>query len=198
LSSSYTNIAAVTESLASKIWSRIKDDKELSNIISSQEQIRFRLPNSDKEAKPQLCIFLYQALENTNMRNQPPPKNSEDPRTLVSLNLHYLIIPITEKTETDQLLLGKTLQIFAETPILRKTDLRGPLGESGEELKITLDRLSIEDLNRLWTMLQAPYRLCVSYSVSAVPIQTPGIIKIKGSKEVILKPDLPVKKSIKA
>jgi hypothetical protein len=166
---SYKNISSVTKTLAAKIWACIKEDTELSQIISKKEQIITTSPDSiDKVAL--VSIFLYEISEATNMRNQP--QNPGEPRTLLHFNLHYLITPLTCNTETSQIIIGKILQFFTEKPILRNTDLQGNLKDSQTQLKITLDQLAIDDINNLWTMLSTPYKLSISYCVSPVELKS--------------------------
>jgi hypothetical protein len=107
------------------------------------------------------------------MRNQPQTiQNPSKPLTLLHLNLRYLITPLTQNVENDQIVLGKIMQLFSEKPVLRGSDLQGSLGENGDDLRITLDPLATDDLNKLWTMFQTPYQLCVSYSVFPVRIES--------------------------
>ena len=197
--SSYNNLSSVTKTLAARIWNGIKNDKQLSAIIKNPEQISFLSPkdaqlkdakNKDKDEKAkeekakdekdkdpktndpqaQLSVYLYNVTEFTNMRNQP--QDPQKPPTLLHLKLHYLITPLTENAGEYQVVLGKIMQIFAETPVLRGPDLQGSLKENAEDLRITLDALEVEDLNKLWTMLAAPYRLCASYTVHPVRIDS--------------------------
>jgi hypothetical protein len=88
------------------------------------------------------------------------------------LNLRFLITPTSRIPQLDQLLLGKVMQILGEKPMLRGSDLQGSLNGSGEELKVTLETLSIDDLNKLWGTLDAPHKLCISYSVYPVPLKS--------------------------
>jgi hypothetical protein len=64
------------------------------------------------------------------------------------------------------------MQILGEKPILRGPDLQGSLSGTGDELKVTLDALTIDDLNKLWGTLDAPHKLCISYSVYPVPLKS--------------------------
>jgi len=219
--SSHNNLSSVSKTLANKIWNTLKDDKQLSAIIKSPEQISFLSPKNaapedkdpkskdpknkeDKDSKAknnqaQVSVFLYNITELSSMRNQP--QDSTKPPTLLNLKLQYLITPLTENAEEDQIILGKIMQTFAETPVLRGADLQGNLKESGEDLRITLDTLEVEDLNKLWTMLAAPYKLCVSYAVQPIriqaatkPAQAPVIIKkdeMQPVKKITIKASLP-------
>ena len=167
---SYNNLSSVTQTLANKIWTGIKEDKQLKKIIRSEEQISFVAPN-DAQKSAQISIYLYSVTEYTSMRNQPQPQNTEDPQTLLYLNLRYLITPLTSNPITDQVVLGKIMQLFAEKPVLRDDDLQGSLKESEEELRVVLDAQSMDEVNKHWTALSAPYKLSVSYSVYPVQIK---------------------------
>ncbi len=190
--SSYNNLSSVSKTLANRIWNGIKDDKQLNAIIKNPEQISFLSPNDTKpkeakskdtkdkdnkdkdpktkDAQAQVSVFLYNVTELANMRNQP--QDPTKPPTLLHLNLHYIITPLTESAEEDQIVLGKIMQLFAETPVLRGKDLQGSLKENGEDLRITLDTLEVDDLNKIWTMLATPYRLCASYTIHPVRIES--------------------------
>jgi hypothetical protein len=164
-----SNITDATQSLAKLIFNFIQEDKELKKIICSEEQITTTIPSSiDKAA--QISIFLYRISEATIMRNQL--QNPNQPRTILYLNLHYLITPLTRNTKTDQLILCKILQLFAEKPILRNTDFQGSLRDSETELKITLDQQTMADINNLWTMLQTQYKLSICYTVTPIELKS--------------------------
>jgi hypothetical protein len=166
---SYNNLSNASKTLANLIWNAIKDDKDLNQIIKNIEQISFAAPTeADKAA--QLSVFLYNLEELPAMRNQPPKAN--EPQTLLYLKLHYLITPLTLKPLIDQELLGKIIRIFAERPVIRGSDLKESLADSQSELRVALESPSISDQNGLWTMLQTPYKLSVSYSVYPVEIKT--------------------------
>jgi hypothetical protein len=163
------NIGGATQTLARLIADGVKDDAELQRLLHSEELISLQAPAS-QEKPAQLSLYLYSVTECTSMRNLP--QNTREPRTLLYLNLRFLITPTSKTTQMDQLLLGKVMQILAEKPILRGSDLQGSLSGSGEELKVTLDQLSIDDLNKIWSTLASPHKLCVSYSVYPVPLKS--------------------------
>jgi hypothetical protein len=190
---SSNNLSSVTQTLANKIWTGIKEDKQLHKIIRSEEQISFLAPN-DAQKSAQVSIFLYSVTEYASMRNQP--QNQEEPKTLLYLNLHYLITPLTQNPLTDQVVLGKIMRIFAEAPVLRGDDLQGNLKESKEELRIILDPQSMDEVNKLWTALSAPYKLSVSYSV--YPVQIKAENKPQPELPVLKKPITAAKKEIKS
>lgn len=165
---SYNNLSSTSKTLANIIWNGIKDDKDLNQIIKNIEQISFTSPN-EAEKTAQVSVFLYNSTELPAMRNQPPKAN--EPQTLLYLKLHYLITPLTRKPLTDQAILGKIIRIFAEKPILRGNDLKESLADTQSELRIALEPQAIADQSNIWTMLQTPYRLSVSYGVYPVEIK---------------------------
>lgn len=190
--SSYNNLNSVSKTLAIHIWNGIKDDPQTKAIIQSSRQISYLSPKETRTESAQISVFLYNVTELSSMRNQP--QTTQNPHTLLYLNLHYLITPLTQNAENDQIILGKIMQLFAETPILRGSSLQGSLLESGDEFKIILDSLGADDLNKLWTMFQTPYKLCISYSV--FPVRIESSTKIQEKPVTVKKPTIQSKKII--
>jgi hypothetical protein len=187
--SSYNNLNSISKTLATCIWNGIKDDPQIKVIIQNPRQINHRSPREAPTESNQISVFLYNVNELPSMRNQP--QITQNPRTLLYLNLNYLITPLTRNAEDDQIVLGKIMQLFSEMPVLRGSDLQGSLHDSSDELKIILDAFRVEDLNKLWTMFQTPYKLCLGYSV--FPVRIESSVKIE-EKPVIKKPMLQLKK----
>ena len=190
--SSYNNLNSVSKTLASRIWNGIKDDKQIKTIINSEKQIIHLSPKDAQTESAQVSVFLYNITELSSMRNQQQttPNPSKPP---LYLNLHYLITPLTLNVENDQIVLGKIMQLFSETPVLRGSDLQGSLSETGDDLRITLDALAADDLNKLWTMFSTPYKLCVSYTV--YPVRIESSIKSERKTVIIKKPNLTIAKT---
>jgi hypothetical protein len=181
---SSNNLNSASKTLVHRIWQGIKDDKELKHIIASEKQITHNLRADIKNKKAHIAVFLYNITELSILRNQP---QITKPPTLLNLKLHYLIVPLTDAVLTNQLLLEKIIQIFAEKPILRGSDLQGSLhGDS--EVKVTLEQLSIDELGRVWHLLGVPFRLAVSYSV--YPIAIKPDVKQKKPRSTIQKKGL--------
>lgn len=163
------NIGGVTQTLAKVIANGVKADAELQKLVHSEEIVSLQAP-TNQEKPAQLSLYLYSITECTNMRNLP--QNTREPRTIMYLTLRFLVTPTSKIPQLDQLLLGKVMQTLGEKPILHSSDLQGSLSGSGDELKVVLDALSIDDLNKLWATLGTPHKLCVSYSVYPVPLKS--------------------------
>ena len=69
------------------------------------------------------------------------------------------------------------MQLFHDYPILDKTLLSDDLVNSGNhELKILLDEITIDDLNKIWSLFpNKPYRLSISYMIT--PLMIPSSIE---------------------
>lgn len=73
-------------------------------------------------------------------------------------------------SETEQAILGRTMQLFYDTPLLRGVVLQDDFRDSAVELTIRLEMLGVEELSRLFQALSTPLRLSVAYEVSVVYI----------------------------
>ncbi len=175
-----TVINDASKTLANLLFVNLANDPDLSSIFNSQasqeSQVSLASPEEVKtEKSAKLSIYLYNVAEFSAMKNMPSPQPRQNPP--VYLSLHYLVTPFTQDASNDQTILGKIIQTFVDYPVLRGTILQGNLIENGEDIRLTLDSLSIDDLNKLWTMLSTPLKLCCSCSVSPVridPSRLPG------------------------
>jgi hypothetical protein len=187
------NLNGTSKTLANRIWIAIKNDKQASAIIQNPEQITFLSPKDAVEQKPpQISVYLYNVTELTIMRNQATQTLNPSKPSLY-LNLRYLITPITKNVEDDQAVLGKILRVFHETPILRGADLQGSLSEGSEDLKVMLDQASVDELSKIWSMLSAPYRLSVSYTV--YPVRIEPAVKPDSKQLTVQRPKLTAEKT---
>jgi hypothetical protein len=167
----YTAVGNVGKTLIDLLWVSIKDDSIVKGIITSESQISLISPKEtvDSNASEKLCVFLYRITEFSTMKNVPSNNVNKNPP--LYLTLHYLFVPYTENAENDQLIMGKILQVFVDNPVLRGSILHGALANTGEDLRVTMDSLSPDDLNKIWTVLSSPYKITLSYSVSPVIIE---------------------------
>lgn len=166
-------IKNVGETLIDLFWDNIKDDLEIKNIISGENQISLLSPKDmESDASKKLSLYLYRVTEYHYLKNVDMPiENHEKLRgPPLYLTLHYLITPNTADSESDHILLGKIMQILHDNAIIRGSILKGSLADSGEELRIILEPLSIDDIQKIWTIMDRPYKLSVSYMINPVSI----------------------------
>jgi hypothetical protein len=161
---SYAAISKVDKALIGLLWNNVKDDPAFKGTITSERQISLLSPKEVAESKTaiKLSVFLYQINEFAALKNTVPSGKNQSPP--LNLSLHYLFVPYTQNAELDHLLLDKIVKVFKDNPILQSV-------LPNQELKITMDSLSPEDLNNVWAILLTPYKTALTYSVSAVVIE---------------------------
>ncbi len=173
--SDYSAIADVGETLKKLLWEYLKEDNITRSILASEDQITFSSPD-DIEPDKKLSLFLYQVTENVYLKNKEMQlvNSTKQKYPPLSLNLFYLVTPHTQNRESDQIILGKVMQIFHDNPILRGSVLQGSLVGSREELKVMLSPLSVEDLDKLWNVIfkSKPFKLSICYKVAPVQIDS--------------------------
>ncbi len=162
------------KTIANLLFINLANDSQLKSIFKIDESIENQISLASPEelktkGSAKLSICLYNVTEFSAMKNTPPnPPNQNPP---IYLTLHYLFTPFTNDQNNDQLILGKIIQTFLDNPVLRGSLLQGTLADNSDDIRVTLDLLSIDDLNKLWTMFSMPFKLCLSYSVSPILIQ---------------------------
>ena len=190
--SGYTVIGAVSQTLRDLLWTGIQSDAALTKppILIDESHISFdppfRLFKDDGPGDNYLSIYLFRLLENAELKNRPQfpnpaPDFSYPP---LVLNLYYLVTPLTNSAINDQKLLGRAMQLFYDNSILAGSSLREPLKSRAEELRLSLNPVSLEDITKLWSSFLRPFRLSVCYEARAVIVDserftTSGLVKQK-------------------
>jgi hypothetical protein len=153
-------------------------------------------PPSDEDdvERPRLNLFLYRVTRNGELANQEIPGHGASGAAYghppLSLNLHYLLTAYgtSKKGTTPPLadesvahyLLGSAMRVLNDYAIV--TDeledsngaqiLDATLQNEYERVKLTLEPLTLEDVAKVWTALNRPYRLSAAYEVSVVQIES--------------------------
>ncbi|WP_031458393.1 DUF4255 domain-containing protein [Chloroflexus sp. MS-G] len=148
----------------------------------------------------QLNLFLYRITLNSGWRNYGLPSRSgrgdliSDPP--LALELHYLLTAYTDQDYLAELLLGYAMQLLHETPVLARDAIRtalappspisgvslpgtaraslvaADLADQIEQVKLTPEPLTLEEISQIWSSLQSPYRPSVAYQASVVLIES--------------------------
>jgi hypothetical protein len=136
------------------------------------------------EGKSVLNLFLYQAVTNAALTNLPMPGTHPgiDDRAPVALDLHYLLTVFgkddTEEAPVEgQLLLGAAISALLDQAYLRRGDIRKFAAETNldqqlDHIRLTPRSMTLDDVSKLWTAFQAPYRLSTAIEASCVLIET--------------------------
>jgi hypothetical protein len=164
--SDYSVIAELGESLVSVLFSGLNADPQISGLIDSEDRISLESPaDLENNNSVRLSMYLYRILENPYMKNRFSVEGIGGTlrKPPLTLDLYYLLTPLVGTPREQQIVLGKTMQILYDRAILEGPDLDGSLGTSGEEIRLVLNPVSLEELTRVWQALEIPYRLSVCY-----------------------------------
>ena len=175
--SKFTAIWAVSRTLQLLLNTQIGADPQFTGgppvPVSLLSPKAIREPGSTVPGSS-ISIWLYRVTRNEYISNNRPERTvpNQVPRAFIPVNLYYLITPMNEDPESQQVVLGKVLQVFNDYAILRGSDLQESLRGTTEQLRISLETLSLEELTQVWYSLQEPYQLSVSYLVQVVSIES--------------------------
>lgn len=155
------------------------------------------VPASGAEAS-QLNLFLHQVTPNAGWRNEGLPSRDSDGRQRLSnpplaLNLHYLLSAYSGGDLHAEILLGYAMQLLHEMPVLSRAAIQTALNpspptgtalppalralaDSGlenqiEQIKITPEYLSTEEMSKLWSATLSHLRPTAAYLASVVLIE---------------------------
>jgi len=188
-------IAAVTAVLRDLLNNGLIDASVGDVTVSAQSPDKVKLDGGEKS---QLNLFLYQVTPNQGWRNVGLPSvDSSGTNRLtnppLALDLHYLLTAYGKDDFQPEILLGYGMQVLHEHPFVTRQSIRdslspGPvtggilppalqtltaaeLADQVEQIKITPQALSTEEISRLWTAFGAHYRPTAAYQASVVLIE---------------------------
>jgi hypothetical protein len=168
LMADYTVLAEVGESLMGVLWQEIQLDPQVNALIDNESRISLESPFDlrDNDAV-RLSIYLYRIVEDANCKNQWPiqTNGSRLLKAPLTLELLYLVTPLVGSTREQQILLGKVMQVLYDRAILESADLIGSLASAGEEIRVILNPVGLEELTRVWQAMEMSYRLSIAYLV---------------------------------
>jgi hypothetical protein len=194
-------IAAVTAVLKDLLNNGVIDNDLVTAVgpltISALPPDRIDITSSSQQS--QLNLFMYQARPNSGWRNFAlPSRNSDGDRLTnppLALDLYYMLTAYGASEFHGEILLGYGMQLFHENAVLVRDDIRvslrppspvpgdgitpemqalfsSGLAEQVEQIKITPEPLSTEELSKLWSAFQVSYRPTAVYQVSCVLIES--------------------------
>ncbi len=127
----------------------------------------------------QINIFLYQTVVNAALSNQDLPfqvRPGETAPPPLALNLHFLLTAYGGETDDDALshrVLGAAMVVMHSHPLLGRKEIENALLDNDlhrqfERVRITSLQTNVDELSKLWTMFQTPYRLSAAYEATVV------------------------------
>jgi len=176
-------------------------DNDLTNIgnVAVTALPPDRVVTTDTTQPSQLNLFLYHVTPNAGWRNVGLPSRDSSGERLsnppLALDLHYLLTAYGKQDFHSEILLGYGMQLLHETPVLTRGAIRAALNppvsingigslpilqtlskagldEQIEQIIISLESLSTEEMSKLWTAFQTHYRPTAAYHVSVVLIES--------------------------
>ena len=138
-------------------------------------------------------LFLFQAAENSGWRNLGMPTRALNGDRIsnppLALDLHYLLTAYGSGDFHAEALLGHAMFVLHEMPVLTRDAIRAAipvpppvtlpngltaanLADQIEQIKITPQTMSIEEISKIWSALHSQYRPTAIYKVSVVLIES--------------------------
>ena len=165
------SIADVGQTLISLLRNEMEDIET--------EQIALLSPADISGQDIRVTVFLYSVVETPSLRNEPPinSSSSKSQRPPISLDLYYMLTcygsesidNLTERILQARRYLGQVMRIFYDFGIIGGSLLQGDLAGTEQELRITLNTITVEDITRIWSVFpDTTYRTSVSYLVTPV------------------------------
>lgn len=169
-------IAAVTNSLRQRLQ-RALDDSMPGTRVTLRPPDRAR----ENQAGNQVNLFLFQVSPNASWRNvATEPSGPEGPcQPPLALNLLYLVSAHGRDDDDPEpyshRLLGEAMRVLHKQPVLDIAGTRPGASDRVQRIRLTLQPLSLEEMTKLWTIFQTPYRLSAVYEAAVVLIdRAPG------------------------
>lgn len=168
----YTGLVEAGEALVELIRNELTPEP-----ISTRELISLCSPHESENN--QLTVFLYRMEEDPHENQAGFYQHSRDVQKPhpARVNLSFLITahskaPAQMKEADQYRMIGAVIQVIKDNTILDKKYYTGSLLESGEELRISVDRLDFEQLIKIWNNTTSPYKLSVSVQLQGLEISS--------------------------
>lgn len=139
----------------------------------------YQMSNFQQPMEEGISLFLYRIAANTSRRNLPPTTGADGRRFRppIPVDLYYIATAWAPTAVRQQRLLGWTIRMFEDVPILPTGLLNnyGPEPEifkPGETVEVVLDSLTLQDLNNFWGVSKSSLQLSVGYVARMLHIQS--------------------------
>ena len=137
----------------------------------------YQISNFSNPMDEGVSLYLYRIAVNGTRRNMPPIVGPDGRRYRppIPLDLYYLLSVWARSPVKQQRLLGWTIRMLEDVPILPTGLLNnyGPepeIFQPGETVEIILESLTLQDLNNLWSATKSTPPLSVGYVARMVGI----------------------------
>jgi hypothetical protein len=166
-------------------------------VVSALPPDRIDALGTPAEQKSRLNLFLYHVTPNQGWRNVGLPSHDGRGERLsnppLAVDLHYLLTAYGVEEFHAEILLGYGMQFLHETPVLTRAAIRtslapptsggglppamqalftSELAEQVEQIKVSPQSMSTEEVSKLWPAFGAKYRPTAAYQASVVLIES--------------------------
>jgi Pvc16 N-terminal domain len=178
-------IGAVTATLR-QILSKVSEPLPLDPPVDSDladATCTARPPDKARTAEDtnQVNIFLYQTAPNAALRNSgmPGTRSGDLTQAPLALNLYYMVTAYGRNFDDvlSHRLLGRAMSLIHDRAILLPSDIEkalpgADLARQFEHVRLTPQPMTAEELSKLWTTFQTPYRISCAYEARVVLIES--------------------------
>ena len=168
-------IAATGEAILGLLRAARPADFENAQFLLYQPN-DFQNPNPTLEG---ITLYLYRVAVNTTRRNLPPRIDPDGRRYRAPLpiDLHYLLIPWAKTAAKQQWLLGWSMRVLEDTPILPATLLNHHSSEANtfrlnEAVELVCEPISLQDIVNIWDAFKPNLQLSVAYVARMVMLDS--------------------------
>ena len=167
----YQVIADAGDALSRVLWQEILTEQTVRDLFNGDPQnISLESPRALQDANNtsvRLSIYLYRIVEDPYVKNRPllPDGGRLQRRAPLTLDLFYLVTPLVGAPREQQLVLGKVMQIFHDRAVLEGSDLSAAMAAAGEEIRVVLNPVTLDEASQIWQAIDMSYRLSVCYVV---------------------------------
>jgi len=155
----------------------------------------YQLADFQSPMEEGVSVYLYRIAVNGARRNMPPQMGPDRQRHRppISVDLHYIVSAWAKTAVKQQRLLGWTIRMFEDVPILPTGLLNhyGPdpdIFRPGETVELLLESLTLQDWNNLWSTTRSSPPLSVGYVArmvgieSGLPLSQPALVQTRDFK----------------
>jgi hypothetical protein len=186
-------LAAVTAVLRRRLLDRMAE-ADVASVVGTVPVSTTPPDRLGNGAEPtQLNVYLHHVTPNQGWRNVDlPDRDSRGQRIAappLALDLHYLLTAYGADPFFAEVLLGHAMQVMHERPVLARDEVRAALdptppdplvpapvsasqlADQLEQVRFTLETVTAEESSRMWSALQAHYRMTAPYVATVVLIE---------------------------
>lgn len=187
-------IAAVTDTLRAIL------QPVVSEMVPGAQVVARPVDELRNEQGRMLNVFLYQTGISAALRNDDTfgVRAGEVGHPALPLVLHYLLTPHVPDDNNSEVIghqmLGAAMGALHDHPVLSSMDIAGAapysdLDQQVERVRITPAAMALEEISKLWTAFQSPYRISAAYEARVVlvdsrrPVRTALPVLRRGSDD---------------